>query len=160
VAALGVLGTACCHALVVFRGGYGEVESFLFISAWDSCPYAFVAALAFAFRRHLTCALLILLGSLAITAWGLSVLHLHLQPMFTPPAPGWGRLMNCAGPILELMLPIMQAVALGVAAGLAALLQGAFNEMENVPRPDKACFHHHPGIHRQYDKFLLGKGEQ
>jgi hypothetical protein len=133
VAAAGLLGTLFVYSLVMFQGGYGGVEFFLFFSVWDSWPYGFMALLAYVFRRRLPGALLVLLGSLAVTGWGLWLLRLNMEPYFIPRSDGH-RLMNCAGPIVEIMLPIMQGVGVGVVGGLAALLQGAFNELASAPR--------------------------
>jgi hypothetical protein len=106
VCVIGVIATVTSFWLAG-RNGYGGWH---LIAVLASFPYVWLAVASVPLSRRFAAALVILVGSISITAFGSVVLAPLLRPAIVESVGP----INCAGPILELLLPCVQAVAVCV----------------------------------------------
>ena len=109
-----------CGMLVVATLNYnpGSWETVVILGGWDIFVYVGIIATAFGFQNSRQASYVMVAGAATISLCSVIVLYTDLQPYFMPPSPTF-RVMNCAGPIIQLGLPFLQWPALGVVAGVA-----------------------------------------
>jgi hypothetical protein len=94
----------------------------LMFGTWASLPYVgFIIANAVSIGRPYASAI-ILVGAALMSLFGLRSLHDSLSFFFAPLPPGAGQ---CAGPIVEMVVPLIQwlgFVVIGIAAWIAQLI--------------------------------------
>ncbi len=119
----------CCVAItfaifVVVANNYnpGQWASVIIFGGWDTIVYLGIIAAMFAFADSRRCSCVILASGITIGGFSLFALYSANEPFFIPPTPT-GRVMNCAGPLVEIGLPFFQWPTLGLFVGTATLLR-------------------------------------
>jgi hypothetical protein len=126
---VGSLGSALLLGIVVF---HGQRQSWNFVvgyGIWDSLPYALLAMAIWRFRHSLPASSAMLVGTLAITVYGLIGLHHGLSEYFNPVPPG---ARCCFGPSAQEKVPILQALPVAGSWIFAGLLKMFGNRTDSA----------------------------
>lgn len=90
---------------------------------WTLAPYAGLAGLAYWLRRGMVAAILVAVGALVVAGWGLSLQYYDLRHYMIARQPGEPEVLNCGGPIVQLLTPMFQWTGIVVVGAVAKLSQ-------------------------------------
>src|SRR5262245_55103256 len=120
---LGASVSAILANAYLFFAAAPDAGSARFFTFWAASPYLAHCGLAWMLRRHLAASRLGWAGTVAAGLFTLGVFYSDLQPIIAARAEGTRPPMNCAGPLLELGLPVLQWLFVGLLGGVASLTE-------------------------------------
>jgi hypothetical protein len=145
VCGVAVLATTAIYARVDYQFNLSIGWMTVFCGGWGSLPYAVLAGVAWStlrLRRFVFPSGLVLLAAAALGFLGVRLLyqHHHWAIVRDPVSPA-PRPMNCAGPIVELVMPALQCCVVLVLALLVACVQFVENRLIGPPAPEENVTH-------------------